>query len=125
MKNIIAIAATILTGLVAFPEKAEAGHASVSFTYQSGRSSCGCPTYTKRYFSGYDCHRRPIYRYVSVPVVHRCSHHAHRPHVNHYIHSRSQFRPAPHYSNRSHYSRNQYYRSSRSHGSFRRGGSCR
>ena len=123
MKKLIAIAATILTALVAFPEKAQAGYSSVSFTYQSGRSSCGCPTYTKRVFAGYDCHRRPIYRYVSVPVVHRCSHHSHRGHYNH---SRSHYRPTYRPSCGTSYSRNHYYRPSRSHGQYyRRSGGCR
>ena len=121
MKNIIAIAATILTGLVAFPEKAEAGHASVSFTYQSGRSSCGCPTYTKRYFSGYDCHRRPIYRYVSVPVVHRCKHTR--------SHSYTRYTPSRHYSNhsysRGYSSRSSYHRGSSHRSSHYRGSSSR
>ena len=73
MKTLLAIAAVALTGL-ALPQKAEAGHSSCnsSYTYQSGRTSCGCPIYTKRIFNGYDCYRRPIYRYISVPVVHRC-----------------------------------------------------
>ena len=122
MKKLIAIAATILTGLVAFPENAEAGHSSVSFTYQSGRSSCGCPSYTKRYFSGYDCYRRPIYRYVSVPVVHRCSHGSRG---SHYTHSRNSYRPAYRSGHSSHYSRGSHYRRSPSRGSYNRGGSCR
>ena len=121
MKKLIAIAATIIAGLVAFPEKAEAGSSCASFTYQSGRSACGCPTYTKRYFSGYDCHGRPVYRYVSVPVVHRCSHHAQRSHSRHYIHSRSNFHPSQRYS--SHY-RGSHYRAYPRHG-YHRGGSCR
>lgn len=90
MTKFIAIAATILTGLVAFPERADAGHATVSFTYQSGRTSCGCPTYTRRHVAGYDCHRRPVYRYVAVPVTHRCSHRGNR---YHYVPSRTACRP--------------------------------
>lgn len=105
MKKLIAIIATAVVGLIAAPQEAEAGHASVSFTYQSGRSSCGCPIYTKRHFHGYDCYRRPIYRYVHVPVTHRCRSHAVSPH--HYRHGRFYYkssrhhRPVPHY--RSHH----------------------
>ena len=101
MKKLIAIAATALVGLVAFPESAEAGRSSVSYTYQSGRSSCGCPIYTKRYVRSYDCYRRPIYRYARVPVVHRCSSHSGRHHSSHsgYYHRSSHGRShvTPHY----------------------------
>ena len=125
MKKPIAIAAAILTSIVAFPQKAEAGYSSVSFTYQSGRSACGCPIYTKRYVAGYDCYRRPIYRYVSVPVVHRCSHESHR---SHYIHSnRNHCRPVYRPSCGTSYTRNHYTHPPRSHGShyYRRSGGCR
>jgi hypothetical protein len=73
MKTLLAIAATALAGL-ALPQTAEAGHSNVSvnLTYQSGHGSCGCPIYTQRVFAGYDCYRRPVYRYVSVPVRHSC-----------------------------------------------------
>jgi hypothetical protein len=92
MKKLIAIIATAVTGLIVFPQEAEAGHAQVSITYRSGHSACGCPMYTKRYFSGYDCYRRPVYRYVGVPLVHRCRGHAgppaHYRNHNYYNHSR-------------------------------------
>jgi hypothetical protein len=124
MKKLIAIAAIILTGLVAFPEKAEAGHTTYTVTYVNGRTSCGCPIHVTRYFKGYDCHRRPIYSYRQHPVSHRCSHHAQRSHRSHYVPSRSNCRPTPHVSHRSHYSRSQYYRPSRGYSSHYRGG-CR
>ncbi|MEJ6570454.1 MAG: hypothetical protein QNL01_14855 [Akkermansiaceae bacterium] len=99
MKTILATLVTVVIGLVALPDTAEArshGHSSSSssYTYVSGRASCGCTTYTKRVFTGYDCHRHPIYRYYSVPVVHRCrsSHNphysSHSSHSNYYSGSR-------------------------------------
>ncbi|MBK1855683.1 hypothetical protein JO972_11985 [Verrucomicrobiaceae bacterium 5K15] len=93
MKTILATLATIFVGLVALPEKVEArpghGHTGSSYTYRSGHSSCGCATYTRRVIVSYDCHRRPVYRYYSVPVVHNCrSHYSHRSHStrHHYSH---------------------------------------
>lgn len=104
MTKFIAIAATILTGLVVLPERAEAGRVTASFTYQSGRTACGCPVYTRRYVAGYDCYRRPVYRYVAVPVAHRCAHHARG---YHYVPSRPVHRPvyapAPRYGYVPHY----------------------
>jgi hypothetical protein len=75
MKTLLAITAIALTGL-ALPQAAEASHpsSSLNLTYVSGHSSCGCPIYTQRIFIGYDSWNRPVYRYVSVPVRHRCSH---------------------------------------------------
>ena len=98
MKKLIAIIATAVTGLIAFPQEAEAGHAGVSITYRSGHSACGCPLYTRRHFSGYDHYRRPVYRYAAVPIVHRCRGHVgppvHYRQKNYYKHSRH-YRPAP------------------------------
>jgi hypothetical protein len=74
MKIVIATLATVV-GLLALPNTAEARspkHCDSGHTYRSGYSSCGCAIYTKRIISGYDCYRRPIYRYHSVPIVHRC-----------------------------------------------------
>ena len=74
MKIIIATLVTAL-GMVVLPQKAEArphGHCGTGYTYRSGHASCGCSIYTKRIIIGYDHCRRPIYRYHSVPVVHRC-----------------------------------------------------
>lgn len=84
MKTLLATLATVVLGFVALPHTAEArpnGHHNSSYTYHSGNSSCGCATYTRRVFNGYDCHQRPTYRYYSVPVVHRCSS---SRHGNHY-----------------------------------------
>ena len=106
MKKLVATIAAAVTGLIAFPDKAEAG-VHVSFTYQSGRSSCGCPIYTKRYVAGYDCHHRPVYRYVHVPVTHRCGppvivHPHHRGNI-YYKHSRKHCKPVyPHGKARGH-----------------------
>lgn len=125
MKTLLAIAATALVGLVT-PQTAEAGHSSCNtgYTYQSGRSSCGCPIYTKRVLYSYDCYRRPLYRYYSVPVVHRCSHsrshsYTHYTPSRHYSHSYSR-------SHRSHSSRSSYYRgSSRGYSRSSRSRGCR
>ncbi|BDS07475.1 hypothetical protein NT6N_25150 [Oceaniferula spumae] len=104
MKTLLATIATVFVGLVALPEKAEArphhGHVGQSYTYVSGHSSCGCAVYKRRVVTGYDCYHRPIYRYYSVPVVHRCrSHHSSR----YYRHDV----PRGHYD-RSHYRRNSH-----------------
>jgi len=105
MKTLLAIAATALTGL-ALPQTADAGHSNVSvnITYQSGHSSCGCPIYTQRVFAGYDCYRRPVYRYVSVPVRHSC----------HSSHSRYN---SPQYSNHG-YSQRGYAQRGSSHSQY-------
>lgn len=121
MKKLIAIAAAILTSIVAFPEKAEAGHTTYTVTYVNGRTSCGCPIHVTRYFKGYDCHRRPIYSYRHHPVRHQCSH---RSHGSHYNHSRSHYRPSYGTSNTRHYTRSRHYRPSRSYSQYSRGG-CR
>lgn len=101
MKTILATIATVFVSLIAFSEKAEARphHVGHSYTYKSGHSSCGCATYTKRVIVSYDCYHRPVYRYYSVPIVHRCR-------TSHYSGGRyySHSSPRVHYS-RSHYSR--------------------
>lgn len=100
MKTILATLATLAFGLVAFPETAEARpHCGTgqSYTYVSGHTSCGCPIYKRKVVVGYDCYNRPIYRYYSVPVTHRCrSHHRSRYSRSHY------------HRNRSHYYRSRY-----------------
>ncbi|MDE0826901.1 MAG: hypothetical protein OSA48_08850 [Akkermansiaceae bacterium] len=113
MKTLLAIAATALLGLVV-PQAAEAGHSSYrsGHTYQCGRSSCGCPIYTKRVVSSYDCFRQPVYRYYSVPVVHRCS--SSRSHS--YLH----YTPSS-YSSRRSYNRGYWSNSSYYRGSYNRG----
>jgi len=97
-KNALTIAAVALAGIVAAPV-ADAGHSSLSITYRSGFSSCGCPTYTQRYFRGYDRYRRPLFHYARLPLRHgsSCRRHA--------VHHRAQ--------NMRHYSP-VYQRSSRS-----------
>ena len=86
MKTILTTLATVVVGLLAFPDTAEArphGHHGSSHTYKSGHSSCGCAIYTKRIISSYDCYHRPVYRYYSVPVVHKCrSNHSYRNHYS-------------------------------------------
>lgn len=95
-KLIVAIAAAVVS-LTAMPEKAQAaphhhhriGH---SHTYCSGHAACGCRVYTRRVVIGFDCYHRPVYRYFSVPIVHRCHryvrpgryHHHHHAHHRHY-----------------------------------------
>ena len=112
MKRLIAILAVATTGLVLFPQTAAAGHSRVGVTYQSGRSSCGCPVYTRRSIKGYDCYRRPVYRYVRVPVIHRCRHHGNAApryrridpcRSNHYYVDSFRGRSAPRYGYRSGY----------------------
>ncbi|MFK7909237.1 MAG: hypothetical protein AB8F34_01405 [Akkermansiaceae bacterium] len=104
MKTILATLATIAISLIALPEKAEARSCSSgnSYTYVSGHTSCGCPVYTRRVVSGYDCYNRPTYRYYRVPVTHRCrSHYSSRSYRSH---------------NHSYGHRNHYSRSSRNYG---------
>ncbi|MGB0774424.1 MAG: hypothetical protein ACPG32_07225 [Akkermansiaceae bacterium] len=112
MKKLIATLVTVLVSFVALPETVEAGHYHIghSYTYRSGSTSCGCAIYTKRVVVGYDCYRRPIYRYYSQPVSHRCHH------------SRSHYRPQhSHHGNRyySHYPHRSRSYPSRSHRSHR------
>ena len=111
MKTLLITLATVLLGLVALPNTAEARSCSTgsSHTYHSGRSSCGCSIYTRRVITGYDCYNRPSYRYYSVPVTHSCrSHYSstyHRGHSNHYSHrSRHSNHRSRHTSHRSHHS---------------------
>ncbi|MBT8038021.1 MAG: hypothetical protein KJO21_10800 [Verrucomicrobiae bacterium] len=109
MKTLLTILVTIVIGFVAFPHQAEARsprHCSSSYTYHSGNASCGCATYTKRVFTGYDCYHRPTYRYYRVPVVHRCR--------NHYRHQSSYY--GNHHGYRSSYSR---HHGNRSHLTYR------
>ena len=93
MKTLLATLAIVVVGLIALPNQADAAHSGSGYTYRSGSSSCGCASYTRRVFTGYDCYNRPSYRYYSVPVTHRCrsyyrpSHHrSHSIHRNHYGH---------------------------------------
>ena len=120
MRTLLIITATALAGLL-LPQTAEAGYSSCNtgYTYQSGRSSCGCPVYTRRVVAGYDCYNRPVYRYYSVPVVHRCRHTRSHSYTSHYTPSRH-YGYSRSYSSRSNYHRGSYSRSSRS-----RGRSCR
>jgi len=77
IKKTLTIAAVALVATLAAP-RAEAGHSSVSITYRSGHASCGCPTYSQRFFRGYDCYRRPIYNYRRLALRHgnSCRHRA-------------------------------------------------
>jgi len=82
MKSFLILAATTMLALVASPN-AEARPCSSHHrvhTFVSGHTSCGCPIYTQRHFSHYDRYGRVHYRYVRVPVRHRCrAVHIHRP----------------------------------------------
>lgn len=73
MKKLLAIALLTITSLVALPQTATAGP-SHSITYKSGHTACGCSIYTKRIIVGWDSCRRPIYRYIALPVAHHCGH---------------------------------------------------
>jgi hypothetical protein len=57
MKKFLTISLLALAGLLALPQSAEAGSSSLSITYQSGHSSCGCPIYTQRVVVGWDLPR--------------------------------------------------------------------
>ena len=113
MKNLIITLTSIFIGCIALPEKAQAGHdrCGSSSTYRSGYSSCGCSVYKRRVIASYDCHRRPVYRYYSVPIVHRCRSSHYNRHNSYNSHSRT------HYSRSRHSSYRQPSRSHRSHSS--------
>lgn len=105
MKKLLSILAITLISIVLFPEQAFAGHghSGSGYTYRSSYSTCGCPLYKRRVIASYDCYRRPVYRYYSVPIVHRCRTYrapAHRAHYS-YGHRRSY---SSHYRRPSHYS---------------------
>ncbi|MCP5536958.1 MAG: hypothetical protein H7A51_12095 [Akkermansiaceae bacterium] len=105
MKTILATLVTIIVGLVALPGTAEArphDNCSSSYTYLSGNTACGCPVYTKRVFVGYDCYHRPIYRYYSVPVVHRCRSHYRPTYHNHPGHGSRYYNNSRYPSHRGH-----------------------
>jgi len=118
MKTILATIATVIVGFIALPSQAEArphsGHIGQSITYVSGHTSCGCAIYKRKVVVGYDRYHRPIYRYYSVPIVHRCrsNHSSYRYNT-----------PSRSHYGRSHYSRGNYSRSgvtiSGRHGSVR------
>ena len=74
MNKLLAIALVTISTLIILPQAAQAGP-SLNITYKSGHSACGCPIYTQRIVTGWDSCRRPIYRYVALPVSHRCGHH--------------------------------------------------
>ena len=109
MKNLLITFATVLIALVALPQKVEAGHSrcGTSYTYRSSYGSCGCPIYKRRVIISYDCYNRPVYRYYSVPIVHRCRSHYRtsyrRPHYRHGNHYSNHYR-RPSYGHRSHIS---------------------
>jgi len=73
MKNLSLLLCFIVAGLFALPANANAGCGyDVGYKHRIGYSSCGCPIYQRRVIVSYDCYRRPIYRYYSIPVVHHC-----------------------------------------------------
>lgn len=71
MKNLLALATA--ASLLALPPAAEAGPAP-SVIHTSGHAACGCALHTKRIVVGYDNCRRPVYRYIALPVTHHCGH---------------------------------------------------
>jgi len=79
MKHFLITLAVVFTGLFIFPQSAKAGY---GYNRCIGYSSCGCPIYQRRTIISYDCYNRPVYRYISVPIVHRCRTH-YRPPVRH------------------------------------------
>lgn len=70
--------------------------------YKSKTESCGCHSYFKRVFHGYDNCRRPIYRYYRTPVKHNhsCTNRPRYTHHQRYSYSHSSAsRHYPHYYN--------------------------
>ena len=113
MKKLLATLAAVLVGFVATPNTAEANiHISIgsSYSYVSGRASCGCPIYTKRVVRGFNRYHKPIYNYYRQPF--RCSCHSsyRTPVVRHGYSGRSissrSYRSSRNHSNRSRRSSN-------------------
>ncbi len=88
MKTLLITLVTIAVSLFALPDTAKADYYSYgsSYTYRSGYASCGCATYTRRIFLGYDSCGRPIYRYYRVPVSHHCRSYYRPVHYGYYNH---------------------------------------
>ena len=76
MKKLLTLLSVFATLFALAPMQAEArGHCNTGTTvYVSGRTSCGCPIYTKKVFRYYDCHGYPVYAYYRLPVKHTCQH---------------------------------------------------
>jgi len=73
MKHFLITLAIVLTGFFVFPQTVQAGYGyAPEYNRCIGYNSCGCPIYQRRSIISYDCYNRPVYRYISVPVVHRC-----------------------------------------------------
>jgi hypothetical protein len=69
MKTIIAAITATFTLLGSIPSAEAApcrGPVVGSRIYISGYRSCGTPIYTEKYFVGYDCHGRPVWKYRTV-----------------------------------------------------------
>ncbi len=106
MKHFLITLAVVLTGFFVFPQTAQAGYGyAPGFKRCIGYSSCGCPIYQRRVIVSYDCYNHPIYRYISVPVVHHCRTY-YRPPVHHC---------APHYVAPHHYYGRRYHHCGHSH----------
>lgn len=102
MKKLLAIATALLVGGVFAPVAEARPQAVGNYSILTvGRHACGCAIQQRRYVVGYDHYRRPVYRFVSVPTVHRCRNSSHR----HYDHNRYNSR----YDNRGHYGHRGYY----------------
>lgn len=118
MKKILILIVGLLASGITMPSTAQAssiriGHSSI---YNSGYHSCGCAIRTKRVVYGFNRYHRPIYRYYSVPTIHRCGHRGHYRssrygYRSHYNHRRSSYRG--YHGSRHSYNRNSYRRSSR------------
>jgi len=118
MKTLLITMVTLVVGLIAFPNKAEARHYSSSYTYAIGHASCGCTRYTRRIFNGYDCHGHAIYRYIRVPLRHSCRRYS-RPVHSYYYNSYNHYNSCRSYYGRRHYGRRYYgRRSCRPRGSY-------
>jgi hypothetical protein len=118
---------SILTAVFLFtPNTAEARtHSHCSSSYVSGHSSCGCPIYTKKVFTGNDCYGRPMYRYYRQAASCSCNRYNYR--------SSSRYTSSRHYSHRGYNSNNSCNnnsrysnsRRSRSHGYYNGGSRLR
>lgn len=79
MKKILTYLSILTAAFLFTPNTAEARtHSHGSSSYVSGHSSCGCPIYTKKVFTGHDCYGRPVYKYYRQPASCSCNRNSYR-----------------------------------------------
>lgn len=71
MKKLLTLIAVVAATFSSMPQ-AEAHGRDRGYTYVSGRTSCGCPVYVRRYVAFYDRWGNPVVRVRRLPVRHRC-----------------------------------------------------